>query len=124
MRMSTGFTLLEVMVALAVFALLSLAILNLNQHQLIRAGIVSEKLAAMELANQELSQLTSGESAVSIGEQVKQKTIDGVEYLVTQTAVKINEPPLYEVKVSVRNGDKFSSGYQLYQGVTYIVRVK
>lgn len=97
---SSGFTLLEVMVALAVFATLATAVLSASQYVVKQASVAEERLMAAWVADNYLNELRL-QSASALGSAQHSVVMDRREWRVRQRSVNASEPRLVEVEVEV-----------------------
>ena len=102
-----GFTLLEVMVALAIFATLATAVLSASQYVVRQARAAEERLLAAWVADNQLNELrlqsrpvvTQPQRMVSMGQR---------DWVVRQTVGVASDPPglLVEVEVGLAGRDQ------------------
>ncbi|NWA00387.1 type II secretion system minor pseudopilin GspI [Pseudomonas gingeri] len=104
MKAERGFTLLEVMVALAVFALLAAAVLSASQYVLRQAGMLQERLFASWLADNHLAELRL-QSALEPGRQQWVRHFDRREWRLSQNLIPAFDKRLIRVELEVRLGD-------------------
>lgn len=76
-RTEQGFTLLEVMVALAIFATVSIALFSAIQHVAINSGNLAERTQATWIADNYLNELRSGMQPRTLGRQKRQVEFGG-----------------------------------------------
>jgi general secretion pathway protein I len=95
-----GFTLLEVMVALAIFATLAAAVLSASQYALKYSMGVEQRVFAAWLADNQLNQLRL-QSAWPIGQQQFVLHMDRRDWLVRQSITASREPRLLKVEIEV-----------------------
>lgn len=102
-----GFTLLEVMVALAIFATLATAVLSASQYVLKQTVGVEERLLAAWVADNQLSELRL-QTAVAVGQQQWVVHMDRRDWLLRQHISAENDPRLLKVdiKVSLFGGEQ------------------
>lgn len=65
MRRNRGFTMIEVLVAMAIFAVSAMAVLNATAQNVISLGILEEKTFASIVANNQMSLLVLSDTALS-----------------------------------------------------------
>lgn len=97
----SGFTLLEVMVALAIFATLATAVLSASQYVVKQAGAVEERLIAAWVADNQLSELRL-QSGLVIGQSQRIVHMDRREWGVRQSIRAASDEGLFEVELEVR----------------------
>lgn len=95
-----GFTLLEIMVALAIFATLATAVLSASQYVVKQAAGVEERLIAAWVADNALTEWHL-QSAPAIGPQQRLVHMDRRDWVVRQRARNGSDPRLLEVDVEV-----------------------
>jgi general secretion pathway protein I len=95
-----GFTLLEIMVALAIFATLATAVLSASQYVVKQAGIVEERVLAAWVADNHLSELRL-QAAPVIGSQLRAVQMDRRDWVVRQNIGAASEPRLLMVELEV-----------------------
>ncbi|MFQ3324846.1 MAG: general secretion pathway protein I [Pseudomonadales bacterium] len=107
-----GFTLLEVMVALVIFALLSLAILGLNQHQLMRSIMLDEKTSAMRIAQQHMANALLQYPDVPPLNSTDAVDSSGRSFLIETRLIKLPDSDTSQVTIRVKNSS-IDSEYEL-----------
>lgn len=101
MKRSDGFTLLEVMVALAIFTTLSVALYSAATHVARNsAGLVERSLASW-LADNRLNELRVGLLAPQMGHREERIAFAGREWLLAVEVGNAPDPRLLEVDVAV-----------------------
>lgn len=100
MKAQRGFTLLEVMVALAVFATLSAAVFSASQFVLSRGAALEERLFATWLADNQLNEL-SLQGALRPGHQRLDRHFAQRDWWLNQTIERSTDPRLFKVQLSV-----------------------
>lgn len=100
MNAQRGFTLLEVMVALAVFATLSAAVFSASQFVLSRGAALEERLFATWLADNQLNEL-SLHAGLRPGHQRLDRHFAQRDWWLSQTIERSTDPRLYKVQLSV-----------------------
>lgn len=95
-----GFTLLEIMVALAVFATLAAAVLSASQYVLKQTGAVEERLFATWLADNHLNELRL-QPGLTLGQQQRVVHMDRRDWLLRQHISASTDPRLLKVNVDV-----------------------
>lgn len=100
MAVQRGFTLLEVMVALAVFATLSAAVFSASQFVLSRGAALEERLFATWIADNQLNELAV-QGALTPGRQRLVRHFAQRDWWLSQTLERSPDPRLLKVQVSV-----------------------
>lgn len=100
MNPQRGFTLLEVMVALAVFATLSAAVFSASQFVLSRGAALEERLFATWLADNQLNELQL-QSGLTPGRQRLARHFAQRDWWLSQTIERSPAPGLLKVQLSV-----------------------
>lgn len=95
-----GFTLLEIMVALAIFSTLAAAVLSASQYVLKQTGAVEERLFAAWLADNHLNELRL-QPRLSSGQQQRVLQMDRRDWLLRQHVSVATEPRLLQVDIDV-----------------------
>lgn len=95
-----GFTLLEIMVALAIFSTLAAAVLSASQYVLKQTGAVEERLFAAWLADNQLNELRL-QSGLSPGQQTRALQMDRREWQLRQHISASTDPRLLKVDIDV-----------------------
>jgi len=95
-----GFTLLEIMVALAIFATLATAVLSASQYVVKQAAVVEERLIAAWVADNALTEWRL-QSTPAIGPQQRLVHMDRRDWVVRQRARNGSDPRLLEVDIEV-----------------------
>lgn len=95
-----GFTLLEIMVALAIFATLATAVLSASQYAVKQAGDVEARMLAAWVADNHLSELRL-QSVAAIGSQQWMVQMDRRDWIVRQHIAVASEPRLLRVELEV-----------------------
>ena len=95
-----GFTLLEIMVALAIFATLATAVLSASQYVVKQAAVVEERLMAAWVADNALAEWRL-QSTPAIGPQQRLVHMDRRDWVVRQRSRTGSDPRLLEIDVEV-----------------------
>lgn len=98
-----GFTLLEVMVALAIFATLSLALYSATEHLIGSNGGLSERTLAQWLADNRLNELRAGIRQPDSQRQ-EPTGFAGREWLLTSEMSTAPDPRLLKITIEVFTG--------------------
>jgi general secretion pathway protein I len=95
-----GFTLLEVMVALAIFAILATAVLSASQYVVRQAGAAEERLLAAWVADNQLNELRLQTSPV-IAPPQPVVSMGSRDWVVRQSVAMASDPQGWLVEVEV-----------------------
>lgn len=95
-----GFTLLEIMVALAIFSTLAAAVLSASQYVVMQTRAVDERLFAAWLADNQLNELRL-QSAATIGREQRVLRMDRRDWLLRQHIRVASDPRLLNVDIEV-----------------------
>jgi general secretion pathway protein I len=95
-----GFTLLEIMVALAIFSTLAAAVLSASQYVVKQTAAVEERLFAAWLADNQLNELRL-QSGLSLGQQQRVMQMGRRDWLLRQHISVSNDPRLLRVDIDV-----------------------
>ncbi|MHC8322767.1 type II secretion system minor pseudopilin GspI [Pseudomonas sp. GB2N2] len=95
-----GFTLLEIMVALAVFSTLAAAVLSASQYVIRQTGTVEERLFAAWLADNYLNELRL-QPGITLGQQQRVVHMDRRDWLLRQHISAATDPRLLKVEIDV-----------------------
>ncbi|MEB0208517.1 type II secretion system minor pseudopilin GspI [Pseudomonas sp. CCC3.1] len=101
MRTEKGFTLLEVMIALAVFATLAAAVMSASQYVLRQSARVEARLLAGWLADNHLSELHLQSATLAIGSKTLTQRFAQREWRLVQRIVSEPDTGLLRVELSV-----------------------
>lgn len=113
-----GFTLLEVLIALAIFAITAIALLSQSSQSVSQSVYLEEKAYALWIAENALTELRLKPEWPSLGEQQDYRSQFGREWGVTVDVSNTGEASLRRVEVRVfRPGQQASlSNLQGYMG--------
>ncbi|SDB37883.1 general secretion pathway protein I [Pseudomonas sp. NFACC23-1] len=95
-----GFTLLEVMVALAIFATLAAAVLSASQFVLKQSAGLEDRLFGAWLADNQLSELRL-QAATPLGQQRLARRLDQRDWILQQRVAAARDPRLLRVEIQV-----------------------
>ncbi|MDR6608079.1 type II secretion system minor pseudopilin GspI [Pseudomonas synxantha] len=95
-----GFTLLEIMVALAVFATLAAAVLSASQYVVKQRGAVEARLFATWLADNRLNELRL-QAGLAAGRQQQVVSMDQRDWVLHQHISATGDPRLLQVDIQV-----------------------
>ncbi|TWC10534.1 MULTISPECIES: type II secretion system minor pseudopilin GspI [unclassified Pseudomonas] len=96
-----GFTLLEVMVAMVIFATLAAAVMSASQFVLRQSAGLETRLFGVWLADNQLSELRL-QSAAALGQQRLTRRLDHRNWILEQYITPAHEPRLLKVDIQVR----------------------
>jgi general secretion pathway protein I len=116
-----GFTLLEVLVALAVLALSAAALMHQVQQSARLQQQLELKSVALALADSELAAIASSGQWPPLGRQGRQLTAQSLEWEVEAEVQATPSPELRRVEVRVRQADR-EEGAPLAALTTYLGR--
>ena len=100
MSSMAGFTLLEIMVALAIFATLAAAVLSASQYVLKQSSAVEQRLFAVWLADNQLNELRL-QSRLEVGQQQRLVQMDQRDWQLRQHISATADPRLLRADVHV-----------------------
>ena len=95
-----GFTLLEIMVALAIFATLATAVLSASQYVVRQARVVEERLLAAWVADNRLNELRL-QPGLAIGQSQGLVRMDRRDWVVHQRIQTASDSRLFTVDIEV-----------------------
>lgn len=99
-RRMGGFTLLEIMVALTVFATLATAVLSASQYVLRQASTVEERLIAAWVADNQLNELRL-QNEPDFGQSQRVVNMDRRDWIVRQQVGWSSDPRLIAIELQV-----------------------
>ncbi|MFJ3482765.1 type II secretion system minor pseudopilin GspI [Pseudomonas sp. NPDC090202] len=111
MRAERGFTLLEVMIALAVFALLAAAVLSASQFVLQRSGDAQSRLFASWIADNRLTELRL--QPPEPGQQRLQQLFAGQSWTVEQRVEREGAGRRLKIDLAVLEGADKTAVYRI-----------
>jgi general secretion pathway protein I len=94
-----GFTLLEVMIALVIFATLAGAVITASHYSLRQNARLQEQVQCAWVADNQLSELRL--QAPTSGRQQLLRRFDGRDWVIDQTITPATDPRLLKVDISV-----------------------
>jgi general secretion pathway protein I len=95
-----GFTLLEIMVAMAVFATLAAAVLSASQYVIKQRGAVEARLFAAWMADNRLNELRL-QPGLATGQQQQVVSMDQRDWVLHQHISATGDPNLLQVDIQV-----------------------
>lgn len=99
-----GFTLLEVMIALAIFATLAAAVLSASQFVVKQSAGLEERLFGAWLADNQLSELRL-QATPTTGEQRVVRRLGHRDWVVQQHITLARDPRLLRVEIQISRAD-------------------
>ena len=105
-RIARGFTLLEVLIALAVFAVTAIALLSQSSQSVSQSVYLEEKAYALWIAENAMTELRLKPEWPSLGEQRDYRSQFGREWDVSVDVSNTGEPSLRRVEVRVFRSDR------------------
>jgi general secretion pathway protein I len=114
-----GFTLLEIMVALAVFATLAAAVLSASQYAVKQRGAVEARLFAAWLADNRLNELRL-QSGLAAGQQQQVVSMDQRDWVLQQRISATRDARLLQVDIQVSPAN---SAHALHRASGWILAV-
>jgi general secretion pathway protein I len=96
-----GFTLLEVMVALSIFATLSVALYSAAQHIAGNSAGLAERSLAHWLADNRLNELRAGMRPLATGQRQERLDFGGRQWLLDSNVSSAPDPVLRKVTLEV-----------------------
>jgi general secretion pathway protein I len=117
-----GFTLLEVLVALAVLALSAAALMHQAQQSVRLQQQLTLKSVALALADSELAAIASSGQWPPLGRQGRQLTAQALEWEVETEVQATPSPELRRVEVRVHQADHHDEAAPLAALTTYLGR--
>ena len=114
-----GMTLIEVMIALAVFAVAALSIVNMASEHIRSLSYLEQKNIALWVANNHLTQLHLDKKLPGLGTKSGKLEYAGVTWYWQQLTVKTADPKFRSVNIRIL--DKEKSDYALADLTTYML---
>ena len=100
-----GFTLLELLVALAVFSIAALALLRLDAVSVATATELKAREGAILVAENEAARIQTDPGPPTLGAGTRRITNGGREFILTQAVTPTPDPRLVRVDLAVRGSD-------------------
>jgi len=110
MRRAHGFTLLEVLVALAIFALVAASVLTASARSVRTAAQLEEKTLAMWVADNRMSELQLADAPPSDGRDQGQVVFAGRNWLWQSEIEATSEPAMRRVRLWVAADQRGAGG--------------
>lgn len=108
-KRQAGFTLIEVLVALGIFAVIGVSIVKTMQDSVRHQIAIEERLAANWLAQQTLAELRLRTPWPPLGEKTEQLSFAGREWQVTARVEATTEQRMRHITIEVAHPDTESS---------------
>lgn len=102
---NAGFTLVEVLVALAIFSLAALALLRLQGAALATTGRLDEKTIANIVAQNRAVEVTIAAAPATFGASAGVETNAGRQWNWTQSVLRTPDPRLQRIEIRVAGQD-------------------
>lgn len=118
-KQQIGMTLIEVMIALAIFAVAALSIVNMASEHIRSLSYLEQKNIALWIANNHLTQLHLDKKLPSLGDKVGKLEYAGTTWYWKQLTVKTLDPKFRSINIKVL--DKEKSDYSLAELTTYML---
>jgi len=106
-----GFTLLEVMIALAIFATVAAAVLSASQFVLKQSVVLEDRLFGAWLADNQLSELRL-QTTTPPGQQRLSLRLDQRDWSLQQRIVPARDPRLLKVEIEVSRAGSASMAHR------------
>lgn len=122
MKRTHGFTLLEVLVALAIFALVAASVLGVSARTLQNAGRLEDKTLAMWIADNQLTTLQLASEPPATGNQEGQVDFANRQWQWQSTVEATSEPTMRRITLWVAPRDDRGRGGEIKErAVTSLV---
>jgi general secretion pathway protein I len=105
MQAERGFTLVEVLVALAIFSLAAMALLRLQGAALSTTARLDEKSLAMIVARNQAVEVQVAAVAPAFGSSAGSETNGGRQWRWTQDVMRTPDPQLQRIEIKVTGDD-------------------
>lgn len=109
-----GFTLLEVLIALSIFAICASTLLQQSGRSVRQATSLETRTQASWIAENEMERLRLAEEFAAVGRQEKEITFASRQWFITQDITNTSNQDLRKAVIEVRDGDTpLATQYQL-----------
>ncbi|WP_233710358.1 type II secretion system minor pseudopilin GspI [Pseudomaricurvus albidus] len=109
-----GFTLLEVLIALSIFAICASTLLQQSGRSVRQASYLETRAQASWIAENELARLRLSEQFAPVGKQEKEITFANRQWFVSQDITNTNNKDLRKAVIEVRDSDsELATRFQL-----------
>lgn len=116
-RIKSGFTLLEVLIALAILAISATAIIRQTGSSLSQLSALEDKTVAALMAEAEIEKLVASEAFPELGRSTELVSFNATEWQVNIAVTSTSEPWLRKVTVGV--SQRANPDYELVTLVSY-----
>jgi len=114
-----GMTLIEVMVALAIFSVAALSIVNMAGEHIRSLSFLEQKNISLWIANNHLAQLSLEDTAPQLGVKTGKVEYANTTWFWKQESIKTADPTFRSINIRIL--DKEKSDYALAELTTYMV---
>jgi len=114
-----GMTLIEVMVALAIFAVAALSIVNMTGEHIRSLTYLEQKNVGLWIANNHLTQINLDDKFPALGTKNGKLEYAGITWFWQQKVIKTADPKFRSVNVRILTEEK--SEYAVAELTTYMV---
>lgn len=104
-RYQRGFTLIEVLVALAIFGVIAVSLLNTMQGSVRQQAVMEERLSANLVAQQALAEIRLRTGWPPVGEKTERVPLGAREWQVTARVENTSEERMRHITVEVTRPD-------------------
>lgn len=101
MKSVRGFTLLEILIALAILAIVSIALLSQSQHSVETRSALHDKTLGLWIAEDNMDQLRAEKTWPEIGASSEEVEVNEREWQVTTEVIETARPDMRRVTVAV-----------------------
>lgn len=108
-----GFTLIEVLVALAIFGVIAVSLLNTMQGSVRQQAVMEERLSANLVAQQALAEIRMRSAWPPVGEKIERVSLGAREWQVTARVEDTSEERMRHITVEVARPESENSAYTL-----------
>ena len=119
LKKQLGLTLIEVMIALAIFAVAALSIVNTAGEHIRSLSYLEQKNIALWIANNHLTQLHLEKKLPELGTKTGKLEYAGDTWYWKQLTIKTLDPKFRSVSINILDQEK--SDYSLAQLTTYML---
>jgi len=114
-----GMTLIEVMVALAIFAVAALSIVNMTGEHIRSLTYLEQKNVGLWIANNHLTQINLDDKFPALGTKNGKLEYAGITWFWQQKVIKTADPKFRSINIRILTEDK--SEYAVAELTTYMV---